>query len=73
MNEFGFANQAAEAHGVTAADILGPYRNRRFVRARWDAWAAARASGWTLDAIAEGFNRDRATVIYGLRQRGKLT
>lgn len=58
---------AAAKHGLTPQQILGHNRRRDIVRARWEAWKAARDQGWTLSKIASEFNRDHTTILHGLR------
>ena len=69
MNAMGFATVASMKHGVPVWSIFGPRKEARIVRARWDAWALARAAGWTLPEIGRAFNRDHTTILHGLRKR----
>lgn len=72
MNEHDFANSAALSHRVRKEDIFRHDKRPKLVRARWDAWGKARKAGWSLDNIADAFDRDRSTIIHGLRERAKL-
>lgn len=72
MTTNGILAMVSVYHGVSPAEILGSCKQRKFVRARWAAWTMARSDGWKLDTIAAEFNRDRSTIIYGLRRHKRL-
>jgi len=65
--------RVAERHGMTPAAICGHGRQRRFVRARWDAMAELRAAGLSLKEI--GFllgQRCHTTICHGLKNHARL-
>lgn len=66
----------ARRRGFTAADIVGPSRNRKVIEARFDAIAdvyrRCRIDGreLSLSELGRLFRRDHTTMIHALRKRG---
>lgn len=68
----------AKRHGLFAAELTGPARNRQTSRARheamWLAYEARRPDGsrlYTLPFIGRRFGRDHTSVLYGIRKHAK--
>ena len=58
----------AERHGVPLYDMYGACRERRAAWARQEAFVLIRKEGrYSLPQIGAHFNRDRTTVLHGLR------
>lgn len=64
----GCISAAAMAHGLPESALKAAYRDRRYVRARWDAMARMREAGLSLPAIGRALNRHHTSVMHGLRQ-----
>jgi chromosomal replication initiation ATPase DnaA len=71
--------QTALDHGLTIANMLGPKRDRRHARARFDAAARLRAvthggkPRYSLPQIGQMLGgRDHTTILSGLRRWAKL-
>lgn len=60
---------AAEAHGLTVAEITAQLRDRDRVDARQDAWAVSLAFGYGLSQIARSWERDHTTVMHVAKRR----
>lgn len=58
--------EAARAHGVTPADILGPSRKHVVAAARFEVWWRAEKRRLSSYAIAAAFGRDHSTVLGGV-------
>lgn len=65
-------SQIAEQHGLTYADIIGPSRSRKVIKARFDAIAAVATARPTmsLNHLGNVFHRDHTTILSALRKRG---
>lgn len=59
---------AAEAFGVTPAELVGPGRDRPLVWYRQIAMRAARLGGHSLAAIGLAFDRDHTTVLHACQR-----
>lgn len=68
MKAAGCISAAAMAHGVSESSLRAAFRDRRYVRARWDAMARMREAGLSLPAIGRALNRHHTSVVYALRQ-----
>jgi len=62
------AIRACDITGIPHSRVFSSCRSNRVTQIRFAAWHLARLQGWTLEAIAEPFDRDHATVIHGLRR-----
>lgn len=65
--------RVAAWHGFTYDDLVGPKRERiRLVPARFDAIAAVKQNYPSISSLHLGrmFNRDHASILNALRQRG---
>ena len=61
--------RAAERHGVTPEDVLGPRRHKGIAAARHDTIKALRHDlGWSLPRIGNYLNRHHTTVLYVLNK-----
>jgi hypothetical protein len=56
----------ADEFRVTVADLVGPSRRQRIVRARYAAVAVLWTCGFSKQEIASFLNRDRGTIVYAL-------
>jgi chromosomal replication initiation ATPase DnaA len=66
------AMAVAARHGVSLAQMRGP--QRRFARARQEAFALLRATGhFSLPQIGRWFNKDHTTVLFGARAHERRT
>jgi hypothetical protein len=59
-----------DAFGVTSMAILSPSRAPLTVQARWVYMLALRDAGYCCLQIGAACNRDRSTVLHGLRRAG---
>ena len=59
---------AADAHGVTLGQILGPSRERTVVRARRQASQALRATGLSFPVIGRYLRKHHASIKYACDQ-----
>ena len=63
---------AAEHHGVTVADILGPSRRAPVVLARQEAYASIYDLGWpSLRQIGHWLGREHCPVLLGIRRHNE--
>lgn len=63
------AEQVCAKHGVTVADIRGPFRPQKITRARHETFARIRReTTFSLPSIARWFHKDHTTVSYGVRK-----
>lgn len=61
--------EAADKHGVTVEDVLGPARPHRLTLARQEAMYRLRLDmRWSLPRIGSFMNRDHSTVLHGIEQ-----
>lgn len=61
----------AEAHEVTAREVMSQNRGKRVSRARRDVFAALKFLGLNNSEIGRAMGRDHSTVVQGLRRREK--
>lgn len=55
---------------LTLAELRGRARSTYICNARFEAFARARALGYSTTAIGTFFHRDHTTVMHGLRKKG---
>lgn len=61
--------ETADKHGVTVGEIDGPRRSEKIVRARQEAmWRAKNETNLSFPSLGKLFDRDHATVMWGIRQ-----
>jgi chromosomal replication initiation ATPase DnaA len=61
-------NAVARANDVSPSLLIGPFRSKELVRARWQAmWLLRELLDMSLPAIGRAVHRDHSTVLYGLR------
>lgn len=65
-----YAAEAAAAHDVEPADVMGTARTVAFVQARWAMWKRLSDEGFSIASIARAFGRHHTTVLYALRKVG---
>lgn len=58
----------AQAHGFSIKDLIGQDRRRPVALARFEAWAALHAIGWSTPRIGRKFNRDHSTIVHGIQR-----
>ena len=57
----------AHEYGITAADITGPRRDRKYSRPRQLAYVLSQSLGHSLPVVGEAFGaRDHTTVLHGI-------
>ncbi len=63
---------AAAKHGISVDEMRGKQRFAKCCAARYDAYRALDALGWTSGQIGKFFNRDHTTVLHvlGRTERG---
>ena len=62
----------ARRYQLSFEDILGKRRHRYLVKARHHAmWLVRRNTSLSYTKMAKLFNKDHATVIYGVRKHGR--
>ena len=61
--------ECAGKHGVTVAEIDGPRRAAKIIRARHEAmWRARNETGLSFPSLGKLFYRDHTSVMWGIRQ-----
>ena len=56
-------------HRMTIQDLVGPFRNARMIRARFEAmWCIRQTGRYSLPEIGRAFNRDHTTVLNAIRK-----
>lgn len=60
--------RVAQFWDVPVQDVCGKGRRERVALARFHAYAACRALGYSLPVIGRFFGRDHSTVLHGLRR-----
>lgn len=68
----GYIRSVAEDHQVAFAEIVGPHRDRRIVKARHQAilGVIARWPHMSLPQVGRFFNRDHSTILAVLGKHG---
>lgn len=57
----------ARHYGTTRQEMLGPWRDRNLVNARWMAVYLCREMTWaSYPAMAKAFSRDHSTLVHGV-------
>ena len=59
-------DRVSEAHGVTTAEIFGPRRDAHIIAARFECYAHAENSGFSLQEISRSMRKDRTSVRNGI-------
>lgn len=64
----GLLDAAASLTGISVDKLMELRRHKRHVATRWCVFDLARKSGMSLTEIADEFDMDHGSVMYGLRQ-----
>jgi len=64
-----YAQEAAEAYGVTVPELMGHTRLSRAVDARHAVWRRLRDDGFSFPRIAIWVGRDHSTIVQALSKQ----
>ncbi len=63
-----YAAEAAAAHGVEPAEVMGTARTFALVQARWAVWKRLSNEGFSTSSIARAVGFHHTTVMHALRK-----
>jgi len=63
-----YAAEAAAAHDVKPADVIGPARTVTIVQARWAMWKRLSKDGFSTSSIARAVGCHHTTVMHALKK-----